>query len=317
MSSCRVQRATSMMVMHEAMWIVASIIVVLVSMVLGISEANSTICSMNNAFDGSGLFHSSLARRRLLPLMNAPDYFDILRIEVQDAVVSGDESFVTVVNEPNSSVHQVTLYPNDNATTYRLAEIKASIAFSKDALEYIPGKVNDGFAVLLAIHHFNNMFESNYHPVLDAVDDAWKSCNVRLTTELFDTTTSPTITTQTIVAVLSRETSIALPSTTAVVASCPTTATLPLSILTGIKGVPLVSASATSAGFDDKEQFPLFGRTVTAAAGEAAVALQFFESIQSTHVAILFVTVRSFNVKFALIYWLLTLFYPFFENRIP
>jgi Receptor family ligand binding region len=281
--------------MRETIWMVVSIVVALASIVLGISETTSTIYSMNDAFDGSGRFHSSTARRRL-PTMNSPDYFDLLRLQVQEAVDSGDESFVTVVNEPNSSLYQVTLFPDYNATTFRLAEIKAFIAFSTDTLEYISGKSNDGFAVLLAIHHFNNMFESNYHPVLGALDDAWKSCNVRLTAELFDSTTSPTTATQTIVEMLGRETSIAMPSTTAVVASCPTTTTLPLSILTGIESVPLVSASATSAGFDDKEQFPLFGRTVTAAAGEAAVALQFFQSIHSTHVAILFVTVRARNI---------------------
>lgn len=281
-----------MIAIHGTFWVGGFALFALArSMVLGISE--TTIDSlMNGAFDGTGRFDSFPAHRRLLPLTNAPNYFDVLRLEVQQAVDSGDESFATVVDAPNSSVHEVTLFPNDNATTYRLAEIKAFIGFSKDGVEYNPGKSSDGLAVLLAIHHFNNMFESNVHPVLGTLDDAWRSCDVRLTAELFDSTTSPTIATQTIVAAFGRESSIAMPSTTAVVTSCPTTTTLPLSILTGIKGVPLISASATAAGFDDKEQFPLFGRTVTSAAGEAAVALQFFQSIQSTHVAILFVTVR-------------------------
>ena len=248
--------------------------------------------SIHDSYDGSARFRT--ARRRMLPERSAPDYYDVLRLEVEQSMDSGDESFATVVKEPNSSVYQVTLNPfeGDNSTTVRLAEIKSFIDFTKDTREYIYGKINDGFAVLLAIHHFNNMFEFNYHPVLGSLDDVLMSCNVRLTTELFDSTTSPTLATQTMVSALGRETSVAVPSTTAVVASCPTFTTLPLSILTGINGIPLVAAATTSAGFDDKEQFPLFGRTVAAAAGEAAVALQYFQSIQSTHVAILFVTVR-------------------------
>jgi len=45
------------------------------------------------------------------------------------------------------------------------------------------------------------------------------------------------------------------------------------------------------AEFDSKLQFPLFARTVSSSIGEAAVAVEYFKSIGSTHVAILFITV--------------------------
>jgi hypothetical protein len=63
-----------------------------------------------------------------------------------------------------------------------------------------------------------------------------------------------------------------------------------LAILTGVNDVPHFSYASTSLNLDVKEQYPIFGRTVTSSMGEAAVALKFFQSIESTHVAILFVS---------------------------
>jgi hypothetical protein len=279
---------------------IASIAVVNVGILMGISEASSSFYSMNVDFNGGGggkIGTTRTRNRREAIQIESPDYYDRLRLEIKEAIDVDDESFVTVTNESNSSIYQVTLDPNEeNSTTYRLAEVKSFIAFSKDSEVHIDGSRNDGYAVLLAMHHFNNMFELNYHPIFGdrfLNDPTLASCNVRLTTELLDSTLSPTVTTQTIASALGSTPSVSTPPTTAVVAFCPTTVTLPLAIFTGINSVPLISASTSSAGFDDKEQFPLFGRTVTAAAGEAAVSLKYFQSIQSTHVAILFVTVRS------------------------
>jgi hypothetical protein len=66
--------------------------------------------------------------------------------------------------------------------------------------------------------------------------------------------------------------------------------TSPLAILTGVNDVPHFSYASTSLNLDVKEQYPIFGRTVTSSVGEAAVALKFFQSIESTQVAILFVS---------------------------
>lgn len=58
--------------------------------------------------------------------------------------------------------------------------------------------------------------------------------------------------------------------------------------------MPQFSYASTSLNLDVKEQYPIFGRTVTSSVGEAAVALEFFQSnsIESTTeaVAILFVS---------------------------
>jgi hypothetical protein len=238
----------------------------------------------------------------------SPYYYDELRLQIAEALDMNDESFVTVQTVPNSSIYRVTLYPDqENSTTYRFTEIKSFIAFSNNDENNEPqmliGTQNEAYAALLAMYHFNNMETSMYHPVVEdhiiqtesssstSSSSSLYTCNVKLTMELIDSTYSPTIATQTIASIFDHTSSIAVPETTAVVSSSPTTVTLPLAIFTGIYNVPFISATATSNGFDDKEQFPLFGRTVTNADGVASASLQFFQSIQSSHVAILFVSV--------------------------
>jgi Receptor family ligand binding region len=245
------------------------------------------------------LLVNPLLQHRLLQVeLTSPYYYDKLRNEIDSS--ANNETFVTVITDANSSIYQVTLNPNDEANkiTYRLAELKSVIAFSNDEQQLI-GAQNEAYAVLLAMYHFNNMIALNNHPVLgDQLfnDPSLSSCNIKLTIELLDSTYSPTTATQTIASVLERKSSIAVPMTTAVVSSSPTAITLPIAIFTGIYNVPFISSTATSTGFDDKEQFPMFGRTVTNADGVATISLQYFQDvIQSSHVAILFVTVRTTN----------------------
>jgi Receptor family ligand binding region len=225
----------------------------------------------------------------------SPYLFDQLRTSLS---VQND-SAASIVTSPNSSIFEATLPLFQNATTtYRLAEIKTFIAFS-NGTDALPNNFNDAFAVFLALHHFNNMQESG-HPVLgDYITNHTNllGCNVKLTMELIDSQYSPTKTTLEFTSLSQRKTSIQSPPATAVVGAQRSAETLPLAVLTAVKGIPQVSASATSLSFDTKEQFPLFGRTVTSTKGEAAAAARFFQSIGSTHVVILFVTVSCRGKK--------------------
>ena len=243
----------------------------------------------------------------------SPSYYDDLRILLENVTSTTAENqtelYPMVTTDENSTIYQVTLNSNsNNATyddvTYRFVELKSFSAYTKDDTTIV-GAQNEALAVLLAMYHFNNMVPLQNHPLLgekifnqvanveqdtttsNGNDTKLLSCNIKLTIELLDSTCSPTVATQTIASVLERTASISVPPTTAVVSSSPTTVTLPLAILTGINDVPFLSATATSTGFDDKEQFPVFGRTVTNADGIAARSLKFFQSvIQSSHVAI-------------------------------
>ena len=271
------------------------------------SKAAAAVTSTNSVFiaPGSNIYTEATSNRRSLRSLQdeaevnetlSPSYYDDLRIQIANS-----NSSHTVATNENSTIYQVTLNSNNETkeeTIYRLAELKSFIPFTINETN-VMGKQDEAFATLLAMYHFNNMVTLQTHPVLgdqifDRLDDgsSLSSCNVKITTELIDSTFSPTIATQTITSVLDRTGSISLPQTTAVVTSSSTTVTLPLAILTGIYNVPLMSATTIFTGFDDAEQFPITGRVVTSADSIAAVSLQFFQTaVSSSHIAILFVTV--------------------------
>lgn len=279
------------------------------AVVLLIEIVEASLASMKVAPDGS--VHDSIGLRNLQMVTGAPDYFDSLRIELGSSTLGNNTNGSSVSKDARSSIYQVTLHPGQtNETTYRLAEIKSFIPFS-DGVTAKTEAINDAFAALLAVYHFNNMHET-IHPVLGdqiSQDPVFASCNVKLTMELLDSELSATKTTKSFSEVLRRPVTLQTPPTTAVIGAFRSATTLSLAIYTGVKRIPQVSASATSTEFDDKEQFPIFGRTVTNTAGLAAVAVRFFQSIGSTHVAILFVTVRAFFKRLWMILHLRTLIF--------
>lgn len=225
-----------------------------------------------------------------------------------------------------------TAHNNNNSNNaFRLAEIKAFLRFATND-KVVPALRNEAFAVLLAMRHFNSQTASTTgirsatgstpHPVLRGSSnnnsssgslaeypDFLAKCNVKLTLELFDgqhnarrstqlfsqairqtTTTNGDTSSST-----TSPTSLTNPPIAAVIGGTYSSETMPLAIYTGTYNIPHLSASATSNVFDDKELYPLFGRTNTNTIGEAAVAARFFELIGSTHVAVIFGTVRMSN----------------------
>jgi hypothetical protein len=220
----------------------------------------------------------------------APDYYDGLRVRFDDEM----ENFVVAQGDDgkNSHIYQVTVPgEEEKEAVHRLAELKVFLPFSSSG-EMIPASINDAFTAVLAVVHFNERKTDNTPLALwNKTQRALiEQCNVKLTTELFDTQFSPVETTRTFTALRHKNTSFANPPATAVVGAYRSAVTLPLAILTGVHGLPHVSHASTASEFDNKEQFPLFGRTVTNSVGEANAALRFFQYVQATHVAVLFVT---------------------------
>ena len=162
-----------------------------------------------------------------------------------------------------------------NGETFRLAELKAFLPLTHGGTgEIRPAAADDFFAALLSAHRFNSRSD----------------CNVKLTVEVIDTQFSPITATQNFTKVLQAENmDLQHPPATAVLGAYRSAVTAPLAILSGVHGIPQVSAASTSLDLDAKEQYPLFGRTVANSVGEAAVALQYFDSLASSHVAIFFV----------------------------
>ncbi|CAB9520190.1 acid type B receptor subunit 2 [Seminavis robusta] len=203
-----------------------------------------------------------------------PLYYDNLR-----DTNSGLLNDVSVSEDSN--VFQVHL---GDGTQYRLAELKAFLPLSNGA-SIRAGYQDDAAAALLAVYHFNNLDMS---PIITEEDV--EGCDVKLTMEIVDSKFSPIGSTRVFTESLHTENTLSTPLPTAVIGAYRSATTSPLAILTGVNGIPQASYASSSTDFDVKEQFPLFGRTVTSSTGEAKVALDYFQSIKASHVGVLFVT---------------------------
>jgi hypothetical protein len=202
----------------------------------------------------------------------AVDYFDSLRVE---------PSLVAESSPLSNNLHRVV---DVNGTEYLLADLVSFLPLSDDsgirsAIE------TDPVVTLLAIHHFNYPHLS---PVIS--DGALARCNIKLTTEIADTAYSPILSTRLLTDILQRPPLLEKPLPAGVIGAYRSAVTSPLAILTGVSVLPQVSYASTSTDFDNKDQFPYFGRTVMSSTGEARVALEYFISLKATHVGVLFVT---------------------------
>jgi hypothetical protein len=223
-----------------------------------------------------------------------PDYYDKLRNRT-------DLTIERALDDSMSKIFRVTLNSNSSISsaeeqvTYRLADIKTFVPFS-NGTNVRQGFQNDAYTALLAAYHFNNPHLS---PILTS--EQMEGCDVRLTMELLDTQASPIETTRTFTRVLQRNTDFSVPEAAGVVGAYRSAVTSPLAILTGVNDIPQISPASTAVDFDVTEQYPLFGRTVASTVGEAEVALKFFQSVDASHVAVLFVTVRIQSYRIVLL----------------
>lgn len=221
-------------------------------------------------------FHADRSETKQRSFITPPDYFDRIR-NSQDEAAS--------VIQLSTSMYQVTTNVTGvGDASYRLVDIGTFLPFSEGE-DFREPVQNDAASLLLAIYHFNNILQSPF----DIGD-----CDIRFTTTFYDTEVSPVVTTKRFTQVLRRQHySFELPAPGAVVGAYRSAETAPLAIWTGVNGIPQMSYASTSADFDVKAQFPLLGRTVTNSDGEAAAAVQLFESLGSSHVGVLFVMVSK------------------------
>lgn len=223
---------------------------------------------------------SATRRRSMQAAVPSPDYFDNLRINA---------TIISNVDKLSTSIYEVTVNSSLGDETYRLVDIVGFFSFT-NGTHPRPGVPNDAAAMLLAMYHFNNIHLS---PILNVKEIG--DCNIRLTGRFNDSQLSSIATTRAITKILQQNSQLSTPAPGAVIGALRSSQTSPLAILTGVNNIPQLSYASTSSFFDVKEQYPLFGRTVTNSDGEAAVAAQFFNSIGATHVGVLFITVRKEN----------------------
>jgi Receptor family ligand binding region len=273
-------------------------------------------------------------------------YFDV---QVKDQNSTGSAQSTN-----SSAVYEVSVRKTENGTTtassedrdvYRVVDVKAFVPFAVDG-DLRPNSMNDAFAIMLAVHHFNNPHLS---PFLTNNDDsqssvkvkggAWDlgACNVRLTLDMFDTRFNPFYATSTYNALLrdskSQEyeqqrllnqldlsdeelevfswTSFAVaPRIGGVIGAHRSAVTAPLAILSSVRNIPHISHASTAADFNE-EEYPMFGRTVASTEEEAQAAIAFFKKeLNATHVAMLYIAVSRCSAswkRLSIVFYTLTL----------
>lgn len=138
---------------------------------------------------------------------------------------------------------------------------------------------------MLAIQHFNN----GNGVVVPELNDIHKTCNIRFTSELFDTASSPLEAVRQMTRILSRPSdAVDTPQPCSVVGGQYSDVTSRLATLSSVFDIFQVSSSAMSTDLENNDQYPLLARTHTDVAGFGEMSVSYLQSLNITKFAVLF-----------------------------
>lgn len=144
----------------------------------------------------------------------------------------------------------------------------------------------NAMAVLLAAHHLN----TGNATVVHELEGLNEKCNVRFITNLYDSQFEERHTVETVI----RQTDNSSPC--AFLGAQRSAVSIPMAIITGLRGYLQISAFSTSPALN-ANQFPLFGRTIPADDATAVPVILYFKSLQIKHVGVVYVN-DSFGSSF-------------------
>ena len=154
----------------------------------------------------------------------------------------------------------------------------------------LPKMYDASIGVMLAMHHFNNGIGT----IVKEVEGINEACDVRLTTELFNTESSHTVAVEHVTSLLGRmslttnEAQKTHPPPCAILGSTHPLITARMASLTGVFDLPQISPQASLSLLSDKRQYPLFARPTPSCAGSATMAVRYFtEVLGTTHLGVL------------------------------
>ena len=203
------------------------------------------------------------------------DFFDRLRSKIGYIPRTGATEIALDTKSGNLETFTLRHFTSLNSFTRRKGELRQST-------------VDAAGAAILALHHFNNGIADVVPQVRDA-----NSCGIKFTMDHMDTQLSPIKASRALIGDIFRRESIGDPQRpfpTALIGASRSAVSEPLAILTGINSLPQISYSSTSTSFDNKDQFPLFGRLVPSAIGDANAAVLYLNNIlHVTHIGVLFI----------------------------
>jgi len=177
-----------------------------------------------------------------------------------------------------------------------LCHLSSLIPFSEG--NFVPDMIGFEFSVsvALAAHHLN----TGNGVIIPEVEGLNKECKIRFTTEFVDTQYSESVAMELVSEQIERELgSLTARNPCAFIGPDRSAVSIPTSIVTGRAGYPQISAQSTSVALDDKDMYPLFGRTVPSDEGNTVPIVRFLREVFNIkHLAIINVN-DSYGNNFA------------------
>jgi len=133
--------------------------------------------------------------------------------------------------------------------------------------------LESGVAVMLAAQHLNTG-DGRVVPEVAGLSDR---CPIRFTVEWMDTDFIEKTAVNSAIDLTNRRLPEREPC--AITGALRSAVSIPSSLITGLRGYPQVSGVSTSASLDDKNLYPLFGRTVPSDAGTAVAAVLYMRNV--------------------------------------
>mmetsp|Transcript_35922 Transcript_35922/g.66177 ORF Transcript_35922/g.66177 Transcript_35922/m.66177 type:complete len:1120 (-) Transcript_35922:228-3587(-) len=250
---------------------------------------------------------------------SVPDYYDAVRLDE-----AGFDAEIPDGDMGSNMIRFTSTWGDGdgNGASYRLADVTAllpytfgssgsstaassnglmgggdgeegEVATASDAVVRPRSSVQDhAAALLLACHHFNNgMIADVLGPIEnDVLAKAYESTDVRLTASLYDTQFSPIESTRLLTKVLDGSPTRDKPLPQAILGAYRSACTSPTAILSGVNGIPQISYHSSGTDFDNKEQYPYFGRTVPSSGADARAVVDYLKTLGVTYLGVIFVT---------------------------
>ena len=165
-----------------------------------------------------------------------------------------------------------------NATT-RLLHLPMVIPFSYEndegLFEAEGWDLSTATANFLAIKHINDRSSA----ILANLPELFRGCDIQFSTEIYDSRYSPVTGARYIASMLERNHSLETPYPAAIIGGSYSAEAKAAAVLTGVCGVPFISASATSSELENRDKYPTFARVIPTDAGNAFIIVDHFASL--------------------------------------
>ena len=178
----------------------------------------------------------------------------------------------TTIRRKHENVDRISVPDNDSIVPVcHLAYFMPFTQKDNDEPLLSMGSYQGAYAVALAAEHLN----SGNGSIVDEVQGLNDRCNIKFSLEMFDTKGLQTVAVDRVIEVTSREQYLPC----AFLGAAYSSVSIPMSIISGLRGYPQLSAFSTSSDLNNKAVYPLFGRTITSDEGTAVPLVNYFNDV--------------------------------------